>query len=96
MVEKSPLRELARKRGRKTRPGSAREFVRRVGLGAPSLEYRWALWVALTITSAAVRGKALLGGAFSTPNGLNSFPRTDWRVLIFSPGNRCLRPLGAP
>ena len=55
MVEKSPLRELARKRGRKTRPGSAREFVRRVGLGAPSLEYGWPLWVALTITAVVVR-----------------------------------------
>jgi hypothetical protein len=45
---RSPLRELAPKRGRKSRPGSAREFVRRVGLGAPSLDYGLPLWVALT------------------------------------------------
>jgi hypothetical protein len=84
---KSPLRELSPKRGRRTRPGSAREFVRRAGLGAPSLDCGWPLWVALTITSAVLRRNALCGGAFSTPNGINFFPHGRTGVwVIFSPG----------
>jgi hypothetical protein len=40
---KSPLRELSPERGRKSRPGSARELARRVGLGGSFLDCRWAI-----------------------------------------------------